>query len=145
MANAAFYYGLLRTISEEDRPLWTKMSFVAAQDNFVEAARNGMAAKLYWPGLGEVTPDELVLRHLLPMADEGLRRWQVAPEVRERYLSVIEGRAKTGQNGSAWQVATVHALQERGMDRRRALAEMLRQYCELMHSNEPVHTWEIPR
>jgi hypothetical protein len=41
-------------------------------------------------------------------------------------------------------VATVHALQERGMDRRRALAEMLRQYCELMHSNEPVHTWKRP-
>ena len=104
-----------------------------------------MAARLYWPGLGEVTPDELVLRHLLPMADEGLRRWRVDPEVRDRYLSVIEGRAKTGQNGSAWQVATVHALQERGMDRRRALAEMLRQYCELMHSNEPVHTWDIVR
>jgi len=144
MANASFYYGLLRTISEEDRPLWTKMSFAAAHDNFVEAARNGMSSRLYWPGLGEVTADELVLRRLLPMADEGLRRWQVAPEVRDRYLSVIEGRAKTGQNGSAWQVATVHALQERGMDRRRALAEMLRRYCELMHSNEPVHTWKRP-
>ena len=42
MANSAFYYGLLRTISEEDRPLWTKMSFTAAHDNFIEAARKGM-------------------------------------------------------------------------------------------------------
>jgi len=58
---------------------------------------------------------------------------------------VIEGRAKNGQNGSAWQVATVHALQRRGLDRPRALAEMLRRYCELMHSNEPVHTWELIR
>jgi hypothetical protein len=145
IANSAFYYGLLRSISEEDQPLWTKMSFFAAQTNFIEAARNGMGARLYWPGLGEVTPDELVLRHLLPMADEGLRRWRVAPEVRDRYLNVIEGRAKTGQNGSAWQVATVRALQRHGLDRPRALAEMLRRYCELMHSNEPVHTWELPR
>ena len=145
MANSAFYYGLLRTISEDERPLWTKMSFAAAQDNFLEAARNGMSARLYWPGLGEVTPDELVLRHLLPMADEGLRRWRVAPEVRDRYLGVIEGRAKTGQNGSAWQVATVHALEQRGLDRQQALTEMLRRYCELMHRNDPVHTWEIPR
>ena len=142
MANAAFYYGLLRTISEEERPLWTKMSFAAAQDNFIEAARNGMAARLYWPGLGEVTPDELVLRHLLPMADEGLRRWQVAPDVRELYLGVIEGRAKTGRTGSTWQVETVHALQNRGMTRSGALAEMLRRYCDLMHSNSPVHTWD---
>ena len=119
MANSAFYYGVLRTLSEEDRPLWTKMSFAAAEQNFLDAAQHGMDARLYWPGLGEVTPDELVLRRLLPMADEGLRRWGVAAEVRDRYLGVIEGRAKTGRNGSAWQVATVHALQERGLPGRR--------------------------
>ncbi len=142
MANAAFYYGLLRTLSEEDRPLWTRMSFAAAQDNFLAAARHGMAARLYWPGLGEVTPDELVLRRLLPMADEGLRRWRVAADVRDRYLGVIEGRAKTGRNGSVWQVETVGELEARGLDRPAALAEMLRRYCDLMHTNEPVHTWQ---
>ncbi len=141
MANSAFYYGLLRTVAEEERPLWTKMSFAAAQDNFIEAARNGMAARLYWPGLGEIAPDELVLRHLLPMADEGLRRWRVAAEVRDRYLGVIEGRAKTGRNGAAWQVATVDRLESQGLDRPAALAAMLSRYCELMHANTPVHTW----
>jgi hypothetical protein len=142
MANAAFYYGMLRTLSEEDRPLWTKMSFAAAHHNFLEAAQHGMEARLYWPGLGEVTPDELVLRQLLPMAEAGLRRWEVAGEVRDRYLGVIEGRAKTGRNGATWQVATVRALQERGLTRPAALAEMLRLYCQRMHSNEPVHTWD---
>ena len=142
MANSAFYYGMLRTLSEEDRPLWTKMSFAAAQANFLSAAHAGMDARLYWPGLGEVCPDELVLRKLLPMAHEGLRRWGVAAEVRDRYLGVIEGRAKTGQNGAAWQVATVGALQDDGLTRPHALAEMLRLYCERMHSNEPVHTWD---
>jgi gamma-glutamyl:cysteine ligase YbdK (ATP-grasp superfamily) len=144
MASAAFYYGMLRTLSEEDRPLWTKMSFAAAQHNFLEAAQYGMEARLYWPGLGEVTPDELVLRQLLPMADEGLRRWEVSSEVRDRYLGVIEGRAKAGRNGAAWQVSTVQALQERGLTRPNALAEMLRLYCGRMHSNEPVHTWDGP-
>jgi gamma-glutamyl:cysteine ligase YbdK (ATP-grasp superfamily) len=144
MANSAFYYGVLRTLSEEDRPLWTKMSFAAAEANFVSAARHGMDARLFWPGSGQVTPEELVLRELLPMAHEGLRRWGVAAEVRDRYLGVIEGRAKTGRNGAAWQVATVRALQERGMTRPQALAEMLHLYCERMHSNEPVHTWDGP-
>lgn len=144
MANSAFYYGMLRTLSEEDRPLWTKMSFAAAENNFREAARQGMDGRLYWPGFGEVTPDELVLRQLLPMAHEGLRRWGVAGEVRERFLGVIEGRAKTGRNGAQWQVATVNALQERGLTRPDALAEMLKLYCERMHSNEPVHTWDGP-
>lgn len=144
LANSAFYYGLLRTISEEDRPLWTKLSFAAAEHNFRDAAQNGMDARLYWPGLGEVTPDELVLRQLLPMADEGLRRWGVAAEARDRYLGVIKGRAKTGRNGAAWQVTTVRALQEHGLARPDALAEMLRLYCQGMHSNEPVHSWDVP-
>ncbi|HEX9175826.1 glutamate--cysteine ligase [Mycobacterium sp.] len=146
MANAAFYYGALRALSEDDRPLWTQMSFAVAQENFVNAARYGMAARLYWPGMGTVTADELVLRQLLPLADEGLRRWQVAAAVRDRFLGVIEGRAKAGVNGAAWQVQTVTALQEGdGLTRPQALAEMLRRYCEHMHSNEPVHTWELPR
>ena len=145
MANAAFYYGALRALSEDDRPLWTQMSFAAAQTNFQNAARNGMTARLYWPGMGTITADELVLRALLPLADEGLRSWRVSAAVRDRYLGVIEGRAKTGINGAAWQVQTVTALQERdGLSRPRALAEMLRRYAERMHSNEPVHTWELP-
>ncbi len=144
MANAAFYYGLLRTLSEEDRPLWTKMSFAAAEANFLSAARYGIDARLYWPGLGEVTADELTLRVLLPMADEGLIRWGVAAEVRDEFLGAIEGRAKSGQNGASWQVSTVRALEDGGLSRPQALAEMLRLYCERMHANLPVHLWTGP-
>ena len=142
LANSAFYFGMLRTMSEEDRPVWTKMNFAVARSNFTQAARHGIAAQLSWPGWGEVGVDELVLRQLLPMADEGLRRCGMAAEARDRYLGVIEGRAKTRRNGAAWQVSTVRALQWGGMPRSDALAEMLRRYCRHMHANEPVHTWE---
>src|SRR6195952_2180982 len=71
LANSAFYYGMLRTLSEEDRPVWTKMSFAAAEANFVASAREGMDARLYWPGLDTVSTEELVLRALLPMAHDG--------------------------------------------------------------------------
>ncbi|MDT7719024.1 MAG: hypothetical protein QOE94_35, partial [Mycobacterium sp.] len=143
MANAAFYYGMLRTLAEDDRPVWTKMRFDAAQHNFLEAARHGMRASLFWPGLGAVTTEELVIGTLLPMAHRGLDSWGVAAEVRDRLLGVIEGRARAGRNGATWQVSTVRALQRRGMTRPAALAEMLRLYCEHMHTNEPVHTWEV--
>lgn len=144
LANSAFYYGLVRTLSEEDRPVWTKLSFAAAEHNFSSAARHGIDARMYWPGLGEVTADELVLRALLPLADEGLRRWGVAAEVRDRFLGVVEGRAKRGCNGATWQIRTVAALQQRGLSRPQALTEMLRLYCERMHTNQPVHTWDGP-
>ena len=141
LANSAFYYGTLRSLSEAEDPLWTRMSFGVAHANFVKAARHGIGARLRWPGLGQVTTRELVLNTLLPMADDGLRRWGVDAEVRDRFLDVIEGRAASGRNGASWQVSTVRALQDGGMTRPAALAEMLRRYCEHMHANQPVHTW----
>ncbi len=143
LANSAFYYGILRSLSQAENPLWTRMSFTTAHANFLQAARNGMDARLHWPGLGGVPVPELVLDTLLPIADEGLRKWGVNVEVRDRFLGVIEGRAKTGRNGARWQVSTVRALQDGGMTRPAALAEMLRRYCEHMHANQPVHTWEL--
>jgi hypothetical protein len=144
LANAAFYYGMLRALSEEDRQVWTKMEFVAAQRNFSQAARHGMQANLFWPGCDTVSAAELVLDELLPMAHAGLDRWGVAAEIRDRLLGVIEGRARHRRNGASWQVAAVRALERRGLARPDALAEMLRLYCENMHSNEPVHTWDVP-
>jgi hypothetical protein len=142
LGNSAFYYGVLRSLSEQEDPLWNRMGFPVAQANFLTAARTGIDARMHWPGLGDVTARELVLDTLLPLAHEGLRRWGVDAEVRDRFLGVIEGRVKTGRNGASWQVATVRTLEAGGLSRPAALAEMLRRYCEHMHSNEPVHTWD---
>jgi hypothetical protein len=141
MANAAFYYGLVRALAEADRPVWSQMSFATAAENLHTAARYGMDAKLYWPGLGEAPTDELVLRRLLPLAHDGLRRSGVNPVHADRLLGIIEQRCLTGQTGAAWQIATVGALTENGADRPEALRLMTQRYIEHMHSNEPVHTW----
>ena len=144
MANAALYYGALAKLADDDRPLWTHMSFETAAANFTNGARDGMDARLYWPGYRSVTPDELVLRVLLPMADAGLASWGVSTAAREEYLSVIEGRCQTRQNGATWQLECVARLEEAGADRRSALRGMLQRYSEHMHTNEPVHTWPLP-
>ncbi|MBB2891716.1 glutamate--cysteine ligase [Flexivirga oryzae] len=144
MANSAFYYGVARMLADSDRPVWTRMSFDAAADNFSECCRRGIEAKVYWPGFGEVRADELTLRHLLPLANEGLAEWGVAQDVRDRYLGVIEDRCRTGQNGASWQIDCVRSLEAQGKDRASALNGMLRRYLELMHAGDPVHTWEVP-
>jgi gamma-glutamyl:cysteine ligase YbdK (ATP-grasp superfamily) len=143
LANGAFYYGMLRVLCEEERPVWTRMSFAAAQDNFYQAAKRGIDAEIYWPGLGEVPATEAVLRRLLPMAHDGLERWGVDAVVRDRLLGVIEQRCIKHVNGAEWQAQTVNQIDaaRQHLDRREALREMLRRYVELMHSNEPVHTW----
>ena len=77
LANAAFYYGLVRMLADEERPIWSRMSFSAAEENFHAGARDGIDARVFWPGLGEVPASELVLRRLLPLAHEGLDRWGI--------------------------------------------------------------------
>jgi gamma-glutamyl:cysteine ligase YbdK (ATP-grasp superfamily) len=144
LANAAFYYGAVKMLAAEDRPVWTKMSFDAAKANFDAGARYGTDAVFYWPGFGEVTWDELLLRHLLPLAEEGLSRWGVSVKTRDRYLGIVEDRCKLRRNGSWWQSEAVRRLEEFGLNRDQALTEMLRLYSAGMHSNEPVHTWELP-
>jgi hypothetical protein len=144
VANAAFYYGLVRTLAEAQRPIWSQMSFTAAGENLHEAARHGLEAHLYWPGLGEVPAAELVLRRLLPLAREGLSQWGVDSGDADRLLGLIEQRCITGQNGAAWQIATVEAISARGgADRQEALRQMTQRYIEHMHTNDPVHTWPV--
>jgi Glutamate-cysteine ligase family 2(GCS2) len=144
LANAAFYYGLLHVIADEERPMWSRMSFSAAEENFHAGARNGIEARVYWPGLGEVPAAELVLRRLLPLAREGLRRWEVDPRDADRLLEIIERRCVTLRNGASWQSDVFHRLyDERGVDRLDALREMTRRYRDRMHSNEPVHDWPV--
>jgi gamma-glutamyl:cysteine ligase YbdK (ATP-grasp superfamily) len=144
MANAAFYYGLVRVLAEAQRPLWSQMSFATAAENLHEAARHGLDAQLYWPGFGEVPVAELVLRRLLPLAREGLGRWGVGPAHADRLLGIIEQRCLTGRTGAAWQTAEVAALSQRnGTGRAEALRQMTQRYIEHMHTNEPVHTWPV--
>ncbi len=144
VANAAFYFGLVRMLAEAERPLWSRMSFSAAEENFHNCARHGITASVYWPGLGNVPVTELVLRRLLPLAAHGLDRWGVDAGERDRLLTIIEQRCLTGRNGATWQVDTLHALEGEGhLDRQSALHEMLRRYLPPMHANVPVHEWPI--
>jgi Glutamate-cysteine ligase family 2(GCS2) len=151
LANAAFYFGLVREMAEADRPIWTQLSFSQAEENFHTAARKGLAARLYWPQLDahanrplvELPVTRLVLDELLPRAYEGLDRFGVKPDIRDRLLRIIEERCRTGLNGATWQTSTVERLERAGMDRPEALREMLRRYAELFDGNTPVHTWPL--
>lgn len=143
LANAAFFYGAQRALADQDCPVWQRMSFSAAEHNLYAGARDGFGARLYWPGIGATTPDELVLRVLLPLAHEGLRAAGVSETVADRYLGVIERRCLSGRSGAVWQRDAVCALQRRGHERPDALNRMLSRYLELSDSGEPAHTWPV--
>ncbi|MBF9073581.1 glutamate--cysteine ligase [Streptacidiphilus fuscans] len=151
LANAAFYYGLVRALADQSRPVWHRLPFELAAENFHTGARLGIDAELWWPrggrrsgGLVRTPARELVRSELLPLAYKGLDAWGVDPVDRDRYLGIIEGRCRTGINGAAWQSAVFHdGLERQGLDRGPALAAMTRRYMELSRGGEPVHTWPL--
>ncbi|MEU8567350.1 glutamate-cysteine ligase family protein [Streptomyces pathocidini] len=149
VANAAFYYGLVRALAEEPRPVWSRLSFAEASDNFDAACRHGIEAVLRWPRPGrsgtvaEVPAVRLVCEELLPLAAAGLDAWGVEPADRDHYLGVIEGRCRRRMNGASWQAATFHRALGGGLDRDAALAATTRRYAQLMRSGEPVHLWPV--
>ncbi|NLU82508.1 glutamate-cysteine ligase family protein [Rhodococcus sp. HNM0569] len=143
MANAAFYYGTQRAFVESGRPLWSHMSFDAAEENLHQGAKYGIDARVYWPDIGWVAVSELVLRKLLPLADQGLASLGVDAKARDRYLSVVEGRCLARQNGASWQRDRVAVREDAGESRPDALAGMLRDYIAHMHEGDPVHTWPV--
>jgi len=149
MANTAFYYGVVRALAEESRPVWTRLPFEAAAANFDTACRHGIDARLIWPrrgrlgGTTEIDAVALVRDELLPLAEAGLDAWGVEPADRDLYLGVIDERCRRRANGATWQSATFHRALEQGLTREAAFAATTRRYSELMHLGEPVHTWPV--
>ncbi|MHC0432856.1 glutamate--cysteine ligase [Streptomyces sp. O3] len=149
IANAAFFYGAVRALAEDARPVWTRLPFEAAAANFDAACRHGIDAEFTWPrsgrggALARMPAVDLVRHELLPLAAAGLDAWGVEPADRDFYLGVIEGRCRRRVNGASWQVATYHRALASGLGRQEALAATTTRYCELMRGGEPVHTWPV--
>ena len=146
LANAAFYYGVHPQMLDAGGPAGLDQDEL--RGGRAELPQRAPATASSPGSTGRASarsgPTELVLRHLLPLAHEGLAEWGVSQAVRDRYLSVIEGRCNSGRNGASWQIETTRRLEERGLNRHEALRQMLAAYAEHMHTNEPVHTWPVP-
>src|SRR5699024_4349370 len=144
LANAVFFFGAIVDMVDDERPVWSRMSFDTAWRNLMSAARHGIDARLYWPGYGEVPIEELAMRQLLPSAERGLARLGIDKPVPQTYLGIVGGRARTGRNGASWQIAAVQHFESEGANRQEALEQMVRAYARHMHSNQPVHEWPLP-
>ncbi len=135
LANAAFYYGLEIKLAEACEAGEFVCDFDTAEENFYAAAREGLESRAEWNG-EQLPVRQLILEQLLPLAREGLEILSIDPSESAAYLSIIEERAQTGQNGAAWQLAY---LARYGEDMER----LTHAYWQHQQEGDPVHTWEI--
>ncbi|PRY59118.1 hypothetical protein B0I28_104275 [Glycomyces artemisiae] len=143
-ANMALFYGLAVHFADAEVPLSERMDFAQAAANFRSAARHGINADQWWPGLGLVPVRRLVVDELLPKAAEGLSSLGVSGRDADRFLGVIESRCRRGVNGATWQVARVQVAEHRQrLERRDALRAMVLDYAARSADGRPVHEWEV--
>lgn len=136
VANAAFYWGLVQALTQLDDALEDQIDFPVVRLNFYNACRYSIESSVYWLD-GVLHPvDNLLLHRLLPMAWEGLRHLDIDQKDCDKYMSIIEKRIISRQNGAIWQRKWV-AKYGKDMD------ELSRAYLQHQHSQLPVHEWTI--
>jgi CBS domain-containing protein len=142
-ANAAFWLGAMIGMHEHCQDIRKQLSWEDVRDNFTKAAKFGIDTTFNWFGDKKVSPCDLILQELLPIARQGLERRQVDKADIDRYLGVIEERAKKHMNGARWQLRAFTKLIKE-VSRDEAVSVLTASIVENQTKNKPVHTWKLP-
>lgn len=134
IANAAFFYGLMFGLSDDD-PL-SDLPFPLAKENFYHCAKDGLHALVDWPGIDETSIQTILLKRLIPIARTGLSNLKISSADIDNYLGIIEKRVSNGQNGAQWQR---HFVQRYGRD----MKALTLQYLHHQNSGLAVAEWPI--
>lgn len=135
LANAALFFGLVRGFGLEREGVEKRLSFATARDNFYNAARYGLDARVGWNG-SEVGIRKLLLEELLPLSRRGLSSYGIPESEIDEYLGIVEARVDSTQNGAAWQKRWVT---RNGM----RVNDLVMDYVRMQERGEPVHTWPL--
>ena len=142
VANAAFFTGLMLALPKEYGHIAQRMKFDHAKQNFFRAARHGLDAQFNWVGEQSYTALSLILDHLLPLARAGLTDAQVESQAIDKYLGIVEERARRRQTGASWQIKTFAGMghkTSKDVRQRRLTSAMLA--CQ--KQGEPIHSWPL--
>ncbi len=136
IANAAFYFGLMRDLAHEERPPESRLMFLHAQKGFYTCARAGLDAEIPWLDGKSLPVTRILADDLLPRAKRGLLEVGVEATEVAHWLGIIDNRLKSGQTGARWQRAWVA---RHGPD----MTGLMESYLERQASGRPVHEWTL--
>jgi CBS domain-containing protein len=114
VANAAFWFGLMRGGLEAYGDIRQRMDFDDARSNFLVAARQGLSSELTWFDGQYLGAKQLILDELLPVAEAGLRAADVDAGDIDLYLGIIRDRTQSRQTGAQWLLRSVAEMRGRG-------------------------------
>lgn len=142
IANAAFWFGLIKGVEERFGDITRHMEFDHAKENLLAAARLGLQAQFHWPDRPPTPARELILDELLPSARSGLDLLGIDPKDRDRYLGVLEQRVSLDRTGSTWQLDSLAGMGGSGSPAER-LAALTSAVITRQEAGHPGHEWEL--
>ncbi len=143
IANSAFWLGCMVGLPTVVDDIRQKVSFADISDNFVKSAQFGIDSKFNWFDDQKIPAVELILKELLPIARTGLKIQKVDDSDIDKYLGIIEDRAKSHMNGARWQLRAYTKLLEQ-TNRTEALTVMTSAMLKYQKKNTPIHKWKMP-
>jgi len=144
VANAAFWFGLMKAMDEEFGDVTRVLSFDDVKESFFAAARHGLNAQIAWIDRKSVPARELIPGEMLPRAREGLAALGIPAGDVDHYLGTVEERVATGRTGSQWLLDSLEGLAGRGTKAER-LGALTAASLERQRSGLPGHEWEPAR
>ena len=142
-ANAAFWLGMMTGFANKYDDVRKLISFEDIRDNFDKAAKFGFDTKYTWFNDQKMSPRDLILEHLLPIAKEGLKSRNIDEADISKYMNIIEERAKLHMTGARWQLRAFTKLAKQ-MTTDEAVTTMTSAIVKNQWQQKPVHTWELP-
>jgi CBS domain-containing protein len=139
VANAAFWLGLMAGMPLAHENIHEQMEFESARFNFYNAARVGLESNFNWMGESYHARD-LILEKFIPWANEGLSKMGVDLQDINHYLSIIQHRVDSKNNGSSWMINNFNELLHKSTPNE-ASVSLTRLMVEMEATGEPVHLW----
>jgi CBS domain-containing protein len=143
VANAALWLGLMNGLDEAYPDITQVMDFEQAKANFFAAARFGLDTQFTWVNGRKVSPQALLLDELLPLAKAGLAKAGIDQADSDRYLGIIEARARSGRTGSQWMLDSFSDIQRKGVPRDEIVSAITSSIYHQQYQGKPVHEWEL--
>ncbi|MFT4802607.1 MAG: CBS domain-containing protein/gamma-glutamyl:cysteine ligase YbdK (ATP-grasp superfamily) [Flavobacteriaceae bacterium] len=140
MANFAFWVGLMKGRPSKYDDMPSQMDFKDAKSNFVKAARTGKESVMVWMG-EKISVRDLILNKLLPIAKDGLKKEGIDQVDIDRFLGVIEERAKS-LTGSQWKLKNYRHLRKY-LKQDEALMTLTKAIYNNQQGDLAVHEWPM--
>lgn len=142
-ANAAFWLGAMMGMANLYPDIRQHLLWEDVRDNFSKAAQFGIDSQFNWFKDKKISACDLVLNELLPIARSGLESQGVDAGDIDKYLGIIEARAKDHMNGARWQLRAFTKLKKE-VGRDEALTALTAAIIKNQTKGMPVHTWNMP-